>query len=188
MGWLYFFSTALITSTSSDFCLCSPWEKFKRKISAPRNQETWEGKWGTRFQNRVYNNACASVVRSTSCRTHANSAYIILRSIVNWGYAIHDITRESKNVYLNNYVNDRNQPDKKSFSIISKLLDAGPRVASCLVAFLKRMGRTVIPIEGSICAMDMRRAVRTVLSVARTGDYVSGYCRYSCQCSCRKCW
>ena len=41
-------------------------------------------------------------------------------------------------------------PDRKSFSIISKLLLAGPRVASCFVDFLNLIGRTLIPIEGSI--------------------------------------
>lgn len=41
-------------------------------------------------------------------------------------------------------------PERKSFSIISKLLLEGPRVASCFVAFLNLIGRGVTPMEGSV--------------------------------------
>ena len=41
-------------------------------------------------------------------------------------------------------------PERKSFSIISKLLLEGPRVASCFVAFLNLIGRGVTPMEGSM--------------------------------------
>lgn len=46
-------------------------------------------------------------------------------------------------------------PDKKSFSIISKELLAGPNVASCLVAFLNLIGKTLIPIAGSTTTPDI---------------------------------
>lgn len=46
-------------------------------------------------------------------------------------------------------------PDRKSFSIISKELLAGPNVASCLVAFLNLIGNTLIPIAGSTTTADI---------------------------------
>ena len=49
-------------------------------------------------------------------------------------------------------------PDRNNFSIISKLLLAGPRVASCFVAFLNLIGSTVIPIEGSTITLDIEIA------------------------------
>lgn len=48
-----------------------------------------------------------------------------------------------------------NLPDRKSFSIISKLLLAGPKVANCLVAFLNLIGKTLIPMAGSTVTADI---------------------------------
>ena len=47
-------------------------------------------------------------------------------------------------------------PDRNNFSIISKELLAGPRVASCFVAFLNLMGSGVTPMEGSMLVTDIR--------------------------------
>ena len=45
-------------------------------------------------------------------------------------------------------------PDRNNFSIISNELLAGPRVASCFVAFLNLIGNGVTPIDGSIFVTD----------------------------------
>jgi hypothetical protein len=50
---------------------------------------------------------------------------------------------------------EESSPERKSFSIISNELLAGPRVASCFVAFLNLMERGVTPMDGSIAVTDI---------------------------------
>lgn len=60
-------------------------------------------------------------------------------------------------------------PARKSFSIISKVLLAGPRVASCFVALRHLMASGTIPMDGSIGIRDMCRCAVELRSVKIIG-------------------